>query len=880
LNRATSGAATVVFDWGPASPDASALSNGGLFIEFGCGGLSLGSIVGFRLLSLVLCLLFPWRRRAGAPYPLQKQDTVVKFFNAVHAKSKLSCLWRLIRPCGALVLGLWAGGAIGAEIAADFTLPVHGTNQTASLYSHVGKVIVLEFWYGSCPVCQAAAPDVRANVRDYFNARGGNTDGLPVKLIYVNVYNGDNSEDWFIQTYGLDYVLDDYAQTVFRQFGNGTPTFVVINGVTNSSTHQPWEVVYKRVGYDSGTTTAIRNAVNAVRRSPGSGQAPVITREPADQSLPAGNPASFSVTATGSGPLTYQWYFKGEPLIPSGQSATLRLPKVSTANAGEYYVIVSNPFGQAASRVARLTVLRETVPPKLTITSPASGRSTTNAAVLLQGTATDNDQVVQVLYSLNAGPVQIASGSNTWSAWLELVPGTNRVRAWCLDAWGNSSATQTWWTEYVVYSPWYLTINPPSGGRVTGLATNKPLMLNRTYRLTATPAPGFVFSNWTGQVSGTNPTLSFVMQSNLVVQANFVPNPFIPLRGNWAGLFEPTNTVLTASNCGAIRLTLANSGAFSGQLRLPGGTVPFSGQFGLELRAHTQAKVGKNRVLKLELGLDPAGRMQGQITEEGAWVGAVEGFRTGSPTNLSLPGRFTMVLPAEGVMGAGDGGAELPGGDGGLTLQVSRSGQASLSGQLGDATAVTASADAAPEGWLPVFLPLYRGSGTVLGWVQLPAGGVSTNEPLVWFKARQSSGTGLYPEGFDARLTAWLGRYVGPSGWTNALGWTNGCAWLSGGNLTNQVHQALRVERNQVKVTPPNPLNLSVSLTPGTGLFSGSFKDPATGRSRSVRGVLFQPTVTGYGVFAGTNSAGLIRLVPDQPDGGCCVQEGCPVPTQ
>jgi len=183
----------------------------------------------------------------------------------MHAQAELNRAGPLIWVWGRLALGFLAAGAMGAEIAADFTLPVHGTNQTASLYSHAGKVIVLEFWWGGCSVCQAAAPDVRANVRDYFNARGGNTDGLPVKLIYINVYNGDNTEDWFIRTYGLDYVLDDYEQTVFRRYASSVPTFLVINGVTNSTTHQPWEVVYKRIGYDSSTTTEIRNAVNSIR---------------------------------------------------------------------------------------------------------------------------------------------------------------------------------------------------------------------------------------------------------------------------------------------------------------------------------------------------------------------------------------------------------------------------------------------------------------------------------------------------------------------------------------------------------------------------------------------------------------------------------------
>ena len=74
-------------------------------------------------------------------------------------------------------------------------------------------------------------------------------------------------------------------------------------------------------------------------------------------------------------------------------------------------------------------------------------------------------------------------------------------------------------------------------GNVSPNYSNALLEIGHPYTITAIPSKGFVFSNWVGTVLGNGvflsntPRLSFMMQSNLVLQANFVPNPFIPVRG-------------------------------------------------------------------------------------------------------------------------------------------------------------------------------------------------------------------------------------------------------------------------------------------------------------------------------------------------------------
>ena len=69
-----------------------------------------------------------------------------------------------------------------------------------------------------------------------------------------------------------------------------------------------------------------------------------------------GGAARFIVTASGSGPLRYTWRLNGTPLAGATNSI-LALTGVSTNQAGEYSVVVTNGFGSATSASATLTVV-------------------------------------------------------------------------------------------------------------------------------------------------------------------------------------------------------------------------------------------------------------------------------------------------------------------------------------------------------------------------------------------------------------------------------------------------------------------------------------------------------------------------------------------
>src|SRR5258708_5435783 len=97
---------------------------------------------------------------------------------------------------------------------------------------------------------------------------------------------------------------------------------------------------------------------------------PSIITQPQSQSFPAGLNATFSVAASGTAPLSYQWSLNGASLtnsvhIAGATSATLAISNLVVGDAGNYRVVVSNSHGSATSSNVTLTVL---FPP--TITGP------------------------------------------------------------------------------------------------------------------------------------------------------------------------------------------------------------------------------------------------------------------------------------------------------------------------------------------------------------------------------------------------------------------------------------------------------------------------------------------------------------------------------
>lgn len=101
-----------------------------------------------------------------------------------------------------------------------------------------------------------------------------------------------------------------------------------------------------------------------------------ITVQPTNQTAQCGANATFSVTAVGTSPLSYQWYYGTNPLtdnsLISGSSSTsLTLSDVSISQAGTYTVVVTNAYSNMSSHPATLFVA-DTNAPVLTLNGNAN----------------------------------------------------------------------------------------------------------------------------------------------------------------------------------------------------------------------------------------------------------------------------------------------------------------------------------------------------------------------------------------------------------------------------------------------------------------------------------------------------------------------------
>lgn len=83
--------------------------------------------------------------------------------------------------------------------------------------------------------------------------------------------------------------------------------------------------------------------------------APVISGQPQNVVVTAGQAASFGVTASGGG-LSYQWRKNGSNVPANGNAAIFSIASAQAADAGSYNVVVSNSLGSVSSSAASLTV--------------------------------------------------------------------------------------------------------------------------------------------------------------------------------------------------------------------------------------------------------------------------------------------------------------------------------------------------------------------------------------------------------------------------------------------------------------------------------------------------------------------------------------------
>jgi len=134
----------------------------------------------------------------------------------------------------------------------------------------------------------------------------------------------------------------------------------------SNATQQIYRYSVSNVDVSSDISVRVSNAYGSVTSSvarltisaPSNGQAPQITRQPSSTFVGLSEAATLSVQASGSGPLTYEWFYYPDAfsdaskttIANSNTSDLLLVPRLLDASAGKFHKVrVSNPYGSVES---------------------------------------------------------------------------------------------------------------------------------------------------------------------------------------------------------------------------------------------------------------------------------------------------------------------------------------------------------------------------------------------------------------------------------------------------------------------------------------------------------------------------------------------------
>ena len=185
----------------------------------------------------------------------------------------------------------------------------------------------------------------------------------------------------------------------------------LLNGRTNLTLSISNALASDSGNYQLVVANAYGSSTSAVQTITVQGSPPVIFTQPASITRVVGSPATFTVVAGGSLPLTYQWK-RGTTPVAGATMASLTLTNTQWADAGSFICTITNAFGATNTAVATLTVRGEFVATVL----PDPGTRDRHTAL-----GTDGKNLFFTLgNSANAGFYRIPEGSLT--GWTTLTP--------------------------------------------------------------------------------------------------------------------------------------------------------------------------------------------------------------------------------------------------------------------------------------------------------------------------------------------------------------------------------------------------------------------------------------------------------------------------
>jgi hypothetical protein len=194
-----------------------------------------------------------------------------------------------------------------------------------------------------------------------------------------------------------------------------------------------------------GTQRAPLNGIQIVPigTGTGGGTSPSITTQPGNQTVTVGKTATFSVVASGTAPLSYQWQKNGAAINGATASSYTTPATTTSDNGATFLAVVSNSAGSVTSSTASLTVNANTTPPAVAITSPTSG-ATVSGTIAVTASASDSVGVASVQLQVDGTNVGSADTTSPYSFSLDtttLSNGAHSLTAVAVDTSGNQATS-------------------------------------------------------------------------------------------------------------------------------------------------------------------------------------------------------------------------------------------------------------------------------------------------------------------------------------------------------------------------------------------------------------------------------------------------------
>jgi hypothetical protein len=499
---------------------------------------------------------------------------------------------------------------------------------------------------------------------------------------------------------------------------------------------------------------------------------------------------------------------------------------VSDTNSGPIAFTIGDV--ETSASLLSLTAISSS-PAILPLTNIVFFGSSSNRAVVLTPVAGSSGQS-DVTITVGDGA---ASASTTFRVTVTVPPPVTEQLA--LNKTGSGTVT--------------LTLAPPATTQLSA-GKNVPVMpevspseliVGQRYTATATPASGHIFAGWSGSVNSSVATVTFIMTSNAVLNANFMVDPYPFASGTYNGLFNQADQVRLAS-AGAFNVYADANGNFSAWVQLAEGRYSFSGALNNSLNAtNTVARpVGNPLTVELRIGQGAeAGQITGRVTD-GVWSSPLSGGRAAG--NTTHTGDYTIVIPGN------PNDSSLPAGDSFATLRVATDGLATMSGTLADGTRFSQSAYVTADGDWPLFAPLYSGKGAAVSWLSftnLTASDLNGN--VVWIKQAGASANS-YPLGFTNGTKAVGANYTAPDATGKAINLNGALVSFTGGSLPANFDNIVSVNAgSQIINLSANEMAMSIQTALGT--FSGQIREPGNGPLHTFAGVILQKQNTGFGTM-------------------------------